>query len=113
MRYKKLDVRISRTALDVLCALCADYPRRKRIIDCQFRTVTTDEEINKFKRINEIIDDSLRCVDEGIRMYVLTDIANRNGYNKSMASPFISHMSYYRQKNEVLLRMAQKFNLII
>jgi hypothetical protein len=113
MRYIPTDSRLTETVLDLIQTLCADYPRRKRIIECKFRTVTTDEAVARFKRLNDVIDDAMKQVDVGIREYVLSDIACRNGYNKSMASPFISRTSYYRQKNNALLEMAKGFDLII
>ncbi len=113
MRYVSTDSRLTATVLEVLQTLCADYPRRKRIVECQFKRHTQEEVILNFKRTNDLIDEALTQVDEGIRMYVLSDIAHRNGYDKSMASPFISRTSYYRQKNNALLSMAKLFNLII
>lgn len=112
MKYKRLDLKISKTALCVIEALCADYPRRKRIIECRVRTKTTDEDVEQFKKTNEIIDEALLCVDEGLRDYVLMDIGCGHGYERSMASPFIAKNSYYRQKNAAVERMAKSFHLI-
>ena len=112
MKYKKLDFRISKTALDVIQALCADYPRRKRLIECRCRTHTTDEEIENFKKTNKVIDDAMLVVDEGLRDYILMDIAVGHGYESSMASPFLSKDSYYRQKNKAIEEMAKGFHLI-
>lgn len=112
MKYKKLDRRITKTALQVIEALCADYPRRKRIL----KSVTglkDQSALYEFKRTNDIIDAAMECVDEGLRTYILMDIGNGNGYNRSMASPFLSKDSYYKQKNNAIEEMAQKFNLIL
>ncbi|MBQ8428588.1 MAG: hypothetical protein IJX30_00610 [Clostridia bacterium] len=67
----------------------------------------------EFKRTNDIIDAALQEVDEGLRTYILMDIGNGNGYNRSMASPFLSKDSYYKQKNNAIELMAEKLNLII
>ena len=112
MKYKRLDGRISKSAYEVVVALCADYPRRKRIVECRFRTRTTDEEVENFKKTNTIIDNALLSVDEGLREYLLMDIGNGNGYERSMASPLISRNSYYRQKNLAIEKMAKGFHLI-
>lgn len=112
MKYKKLDFRVSKTALNVIMALCADYPRRKRLIDCKFRTRTTDDDIERFKQTNEIIDKALLVVDEGIREYILIDIAVGHGYESSMASPYIAKNPYYTQKNRAIEEMAKGFHLI-
>ena len=113
MKYKKLDFRISKTALNVIQALCADYPRRKRLIECRCRTHTTDEEIENFKKTNEVIDSALLVVDEGLRDYMLMDISVGHGYESSMASPFIAKNCYYTQKNNAIAEMAKGFHLIL
>ena len=113
MKYKKMDFRISKTTLNVIRAYCADYPRRKRLIECRQLTHTTKEEIEQFKNTNEIIDKALLVVDEGLRAYMLIDIAVGHGYEKSMASPLIAKNSYYLQKNKAIEQMAKGFHLII
>ena len=113
MKYKKLDYRVSKTALNVIMALCADYPRRKRLIECKFRTHTTDKDIENFKATNAVIDSALMVVDEGLREYMLMDIAVGHGYESSMASPYIAKNSYYLQKNKAIEEMAKGFHLII
>lgn len=112
MKYKKLDRRITKSALRVIESLCADYPRRKRILNSM--TGLRDEAVLLgFKRTNDIIDEAMECVDEGLRTYILMDIGNGNGYNRSMASPFISKNSYYKQKNNAIILMANKFKMIL
>lgn len=113
MKYKKLDGRITKTVLDVLEALCADYPRRKRIIECRCRTRTSDAAVEDFRKTNQIIDCAMETVDMGLREYILIDIGSGNGYERSMASPFISKDSYYLQKNRAIEAMARGFNMII
>lgn len=112
MKYKKLDRRITKTALRVIESLCADYPRRKRILK-SIAEVKDKSTLYEFKRTNDIIDAAMECVDEGLRTYILMDIGNGNGYNRSMASPFLSKDSYYKQKNNAIEDMATKFNLIL
>ena len=112
MNYKSLDRRISKTVLELIEKLCADYPRRKRIVECNFRTKTSDEAVEKFKKTNETIDKAMEGVDKGLRDYILSDIANRNGYERSMASPYITKNSYYAQKNKAIYSMALLFHLI-
>ena len=112
MKYKKLDKRITKTALRVIESLCADYPRRKRIIECDFRTQTGDAAVEAFMQTNGVIDKALEVVDEGLREYILSDIINKNGYERSMASPFIAKNSYYRQRNDAIKQMALLFHLI-
>ena len=112
MKYKKLDRRITKTTLKVIEALCADYPRRKRELK-RVTGVRDPSALLEFKRTNDIIDAALQEVDEGLRTYILMDIGNGNGYNRSMASPFLSKDSYYKQKNNAIELMAEKLNLII
>ena len=112
MKYKKLDRRITKTALQVIEALCADYPRRMRILN-SITGLRDESAILDFKRTNDLIDEAMECVDEGIRTYILMDIGNGNGYNRSMASPFLSKDLYYKQKNSAIENMAQKLKLIL
>ena len=111
--YKSLDKRITDGVRLLVRGYCADYPRRKRISECKYRTITTDEEVQRFSEINDKIDDALSIVDEGMRHYFLMDIANGNGYTSSMASPFMHKDTYYKQKNEVILRIAMAMHLIL
>lgn len=113
MVYKALDKRVTKTVEELIERLCADYPRRKRIVECNFRTKTDDAACEAFRQTNEKIDKALEVVDEGIRAFILSDIANRNGYERSMASPLISKNSYYRMRNEAIRQMALAFNLIL
>jgi hypothetical protein len=111
--YYPLDQRITKGVRILVEGYCADYPRRKRVAECRYRTITTDEEVLRFKAINEKIDLALEIVDEGMRTYILTDIANGNGYTRSMASPFMHRDTYYKLKNAVILRIAELMNLIL
>jgi hypothetical protein len=52
-------------------------------------------------------------VDEGLRAFILADIANGNGYGRSMASPYMHRDTYYKQKNEAILNIALAMNLIL
>ena len=111
--YKSLDQRLTKGVRLLVEGYCADYPRRKRISECKYRTITTDEEVQRFREINDRIDEALSIVDEGMRNFILTDIANGNGYDRSMASPFMHKDTYYKQKNEVILRIALAMHLIL
>jgi hypothetical protein len=111
--YHPLDKRISKSVMILVSGYCADYPRRKRIAECKFRTITTDDEVSKFREINEKIDNALMVVDEGLRAFILADIANGNGYDRSMASPYMHRDAYYKQKNEAILNIALAMNLIL
>mgnify|MGYP006923367448 CR=1 FL=1 len=111
--YHALDSRITKGVRLLVEGYCADYPRRKRISECKYRTITTDEEVLRFREINAKIDEALSVVDEGMRPFLLTDIANGNGYDRSMASPFMHRDTYYKQKNEVILRIALAMHLIL
>lgn len=112
-KYIPLDKRITEGVQMIVQGYCADYPRRKRISECRFRTITTDEEVQHFREINAKIDDALEVVDEGMREYILSDIANAHGYYRSMASAFMHRDTYYSQKNEAILRIALAMNLIL
>lgn len=111
--YQHLDKRISKTVMEIIEKLCADYPRRKRTADYLSYTKGNDADLAHLRGINAKIDEGLTEVDEGLREYMLSDIANRNGYGRSMASPFIRKDSYYAQKNKAILKMAMLFHLVV
>lgn len=113
MVYKSLDKRITKTVLDVVSKLAADYPRRRRLAECVARRHLTDAQLDNLKQVNAKIDTALEHVEEGIRDYLLSDIASGNGYERSMASCFISRTSYYAKKNAVILEIARAFYLVI
>ena len=111
--YQHLDKRITKTVMGLVEALCADYPRRRRLADYLSYTKGNDADLAHLRGINEKIDEALNEVDEGLRGYMLSDIANRNGYGRSMASPFIRKDSYYAQKNKAILKMAMLFHFVV
>ena len=111
--YQHLDKRISKTVMNSIENLCADYPRRKRLADYLIYTKKDDDNLRELMAWNAKIDEALSEVDEGLRGYMLSDIANRNGYGRSMASPFIRKDSYYAQKNKAILRMAMLFHFVV
>lgn len=111
--YQHLDKRITKTVMEIVESLCADYPRRRRLADYLSYTNGNEAKIDQIRSINANIDEGLKEVDEGLREYMLSDIANRNGYGRSMASPFIRKDSYYAQKNKAILKIAQLFDLVV
>ena len=113
MTYKRLDKRLSKTVLDVVSKLAADYPRRRRLAECLVRKHTTDEQVEQLKQVNAKIDKALESVEEGIREYILSDIASGNGYERSMASCFVSRTAYYAKKNNAILEIARAFYLVV
>ena len=111
--YYPLDKRITEGVQLIVQGYCADYPRRKRISECKYRTITTDEEVQHFRAINAKIEEAMSVVDEGMREYILSDIANAHGYYRSMASAFMHRDTYYKQKNEAILRIALELHLVL
>ena len=111
--YQHLDKRITKTVMEIIEKLCADYPRRKRLADYLYYAKGNDADLAHLRGINAKIDEALSEVDEGLRDYMLSDIANRNGYGRSMASPFIRKDSYYAQKNKAILKMAMLCHFVV
>ena len=114
MHYRRFDTGVSHSAIDVVVALCADYPRRKKIGSAKYLSKTNKEELfNNFKLINEKIDSSISFIEEGIREIIILDIGAKRGYGYSMASSLISKDAYYARKNQAILEIAKAFNLVI
>lgn len=111
--YRNKQKDIPEGALKVIRAICADYPRRKRIIETVVHTHTDEETLKHFKDYNERIDRALSELEEGLRDYILSDIMHGNGYNYSMASPLLTNNAYYERKNKILWNLARELNLVI
>lgn len=115
MKYTHNQKGIPKDVKEEIQSLCAGYYRRQRIAKQRTAILTAppSEELTAFMTYNEKIDRALEFLEEGLRPYILHDIANGIGYWRSMASPLISRNAYYARKNESLERIAKELNLMI
>lgn len=115
MKYKHNQKNIPKDVKTEIQSLCAGYHRRKRIASQRLAVLTAppSEELKAFMTWNERIDKALAFLEEGLRTYILHDIANGIGYWSSMAGPFLTCNAYYARKNEAMENIAKEFNLII
>ena len=116
MKYKHNQKAIPKDVLAEIQALCAGYYRRKCTIAvrlAQSPESVDAPEIKAFLSYNESIDKAIEFIEEGIREYILHDIALGTGYWSSMAAPFISLTAYYDRKNKALGNLAKALNLMI
>lgn len=116
MKYKHNQKNIPADVLKEIQALCAGYYRRKCLVAVRLAQSSENAqtpEIQAFLRYNEQIDASMQFIEEGIREYILHDIALGTGYWSSMAAPFISLTAYYDRKNKALDNLAKALNLVI
>ena len=116
MKYKHNQKAIPKDVLQEIQALCAGYYRRKCLIAVRFAQSHENmqtPEIRAFLHYNESIDKAIEFIEEGIREYILHDIALGTGYWSSMAAPLITKNAYYDRKNKALGNLAKALNLII
>ena len=115
MKYKHNQKNIPKDVKKEIQSLCAGYYRRQRIASQRTAILTAppSEELIAFMAYNEKIDNALAFVEEGVRSYILHDIANGIGYWSSMASPFLTCNAYYDRKNKAFENLAKNLNLMI
>ena len=97
---------LPKTVLDVVCAVCADYDRRRQIKSTDVTILTRCSELN------DIIDQALLVVDTGLRLIILNDVKYNSGYKHSTASTMCSPKYYYKEKRLFVKKVAQGMFLI-
>ncbi len=90
-------------------SLCADYERRKAVISMGGAEETV---LAEYRRLNDIIDAALEDVEQGVRKYMLCDVANHSGYVLSQASLFFAKNTYYARKRKLVHDIAAGLKLI-
>lgn len=115
MRYTHNQKNIPQDVKSELQTICAGYYRRKRVATLRLSVLTGEpsEELKAFMAWNDRIDKALEFIEEGLRSYILNDIASGKGYWSSMASPFLTRNAYYARKNKAFENLAREFNLIV
>ena len=115
MKYKHNQKNIPKDVKEEIQSLCAGYARRKRIASQRLALITAppSEELKAFISYNTKIDKALDFIEDGLRTYMLHDIANGVGYWRSMASPFLTCNAYYARKNKAMMNIAKELNLMI
>lgn len=115
MKYVQNQKNIPKDVKEQIQSICAGYNRRKRVASQRMAMITAppSEELVAFMSYNEKIDRALEFIEEGLRPYMLHDIANGVGYWRSMAGPFISRNAYYGRKNKAMENIAKELNLMI
>ena len=115
MRYSHNQKSIPKDVKEQIQSICAGYNRRKRVASQRLSVMTSQpsDELMAFLSYNEKIDNALLFLEEGLRPYILHDIANGVGYWRSMAGPIISRNAYYERKNKAMENIAKELNLMI
>ena len=98
------------TVIAIVRALCADYGRRKTIL--QFGNCFDKEILKKYKELQDGIDTALCGVEEFLRMNILKDIALKKGYDQSQICYCLTKTSYYHRKHKVIYDIAVALKLI-
>ena len=92
----------------VVYAICADYDRRER--EMKFGVVSGDV-LERYAEINRTIESALLCVESDLREDLLSDIAEKRGFERSRISPLLSKNAYYRRRRRVIYEIAAGLKL--
>lgn len=106
---RKLKSGLTESEVGIVIRHCREYGRRKVAIEHHSKP---DNVIEEYKRINGAIDEALECVEVGVRMMLLDDIAYSRGYFFSQASPFMTGETYYSRKRELVYNIAKALQLV-
>ena len=94
---------------DLICALCADYPRRRAAIESHNVTPRTE---NEYKYYNyKIYDAVAEVVGEYYAERFIEDIGSRVGYAKTELY-FFSESAYKYKKSNATRSIAQSLHLM-
>ena len=93
----------------MICALCADYFRRDRIIKERSATRRVDTEFRYYNF--RIYDGAAEIVGDELAEVYIKEIAERRGYANSLVED-VSEPTYKRYKKEVKEAIAKKLYLI-
>lgn len=107
---------LPRTVVDVVRAVCADYPRRaavmKNLERKECREIYELAALQTCRKLNRIVDEALEPIEEVLRKIVLEDICEKRGYEHSPAMVMISKNAYYMRKRKFLYDIAERLSLI-
>ena len=98
-----------KTVRDLVCALCADYPRRRAAIESHSVTPRTE---NEYKYYNyKIYDAVAEVVGEYYAERFIEDIGARVGYAKTELY-FFSETAYKYKKSDATKNIAHSLHLL-
>lgn len=98
------------SVVKVVSALCADLPRREKIIKTGDRT--DKKTIDAYKRLNDLIYSAFAETEESLRGVFLADIADNRGYGQSAAARVMSYKAFYNRKRQIVCKIARVLDLI-
>jgi len=106
--YQRHDIPAS--VVNIVIALCADFPRRKKCLTLNSNVPETVK--MRYKEFNNAITDSLQEIEVGLQKIIINDIVDNRGYSKSGAQIVISKNAYYRRRRKLIYDIAVLLNLI-
>lgn len=101
------DFDIPATVVSIVRAICADYDRRIRVMYMKDGDVQ-----EQYRTLNDAVDQSLLCIECGIRKIIFDDICLGRGYDHSPASAMMAKTSYYNRKKKAIHDIADKLKFI-
>ena len=108
---------LPRTVVDLVRAVCADYPRRvqyiKKLEKKECEDICELDTLHMCQKLNKIVDEALEPIEETLRGILLEDICEKRGYEHSPAANIISKNAYYMRKRKFLFDIAFRLSLII
>ena len=99
---------IPTSVVGVVYAVCTDYYRRER--EMKYGVVSGDV-LSKYAELNTVVERALLSVESEFREDLLSDIAERRGYERSRTAVLISKNAYYRRRRQVIYEIAAGLRL--
>jgi hypothetical protein len=109
-RKRYIDRDLPLTALRLAEAIIRDYPRRYHVV--KYSATDDLEVLEKFKNMNNIIDEIVAGFDPRFSKIILNDIIDHKGYDISFASSFSSRNTYYLHRKKLLQDVCKAMHII-
>ena len=106
--YQRHD--IPESVVNVVIALCADFPRRNKCLTLNRNVTETAKE--RYRQFNNAITDALQGIEVGLQKIIFNDIVDNRGYGRSGAQIVISKNAYYRRRRKLIYDIAVLLDLI-
>ena len=97
------------SVVNVVKCIIIDYNRREGAIK---HSVISGAVLERYIELNSAIDKGLSEIETGIRTYMLEDIIQGVGYERSLVQPLLSKNAYYRRRRKLIYDIAVELSLL-
>lgn len=101
--------KIPSSVVNVVKSIIIDYDRREGAIN---RSAISGAVLARYIELNSAIDKSLSDIEAGIRKYMIYDIVNGIGYERSQINTLMSKNAYYRRRRKLIYDIAVDLSLL-